>query len=132
YPLLLDTLLVVWALLTAVQGLWRPLQSWLGHYGPLLACFCTEFALWELVTAKLAWMPQPYFPGPDEVLGALIEDRRILMISTWHSLRLLLTGYAAGVAAGLVTGVLIGWSPGVRYWGMPVLKVLGPVPATAL
>ena len=36
-----------------------------------------------------------------------------------------------GVAAGLVSGVLIGWFRGVRYWGMPVLKVVGPIPATA-
>ena len=35
------------------------------------------------------------------------------------------------MAAGLVCGVLIGWFRGVRYWGMPVLKVVGPIPATA-
>ena len=28
--------------------------------------------------------------------------------------------------------MLIGWSPRVRYWGMPILKVVGPLPATAL
>jgi len=27
--------------------------------------------------------------------------------------------------------VCIGWSSSVRYWGMPVLKVVGPIPATA-
>jgi NitT/TauT family transport system permease protein len=35
------------------------------------------------------------------------------------------------VVSGLICGVLIGWSPRVRYWGMPVLKILGPMPATA-
>ncbi len=35
------------------------------------------------------------------------------------------------MAAGLVSGVLIGWFRRVRYWGMPILKVVGPIPATA-
>jgi NitT/TauT family transport system permease protein len=62
----------------------------------------------------------------------LIEDRVLLLESAWYSLRLLLSGYAVGVTAGLVTGVLIGWFPRVRYWGMPALKFVGPIPATAL
>jgi NitT/TauT family transport system permease protein len=87
--------------------------------------------LWDLVTLKLAWMPLPYFPGPDPVLRGLWDDRAVLLDSTYHSLMLLLSGYCAGVAAGLVTGVLIGWFRALRYWGMPVLKVVGPIPATA-
>jgi NitT/TauT family transport system permease protein len=55
----------------------------------------------------------------------------MLLDSAYHSLRLLLTGYGSGVAAGLVSGVLIGWSRRIRYWGMPFLKVVGPIPATA-
>src|SRR5437660_10266215 len=55
----------------------------------------------------------------------------LLFDSTLHSLILLLSGYALGVIAGLITGLCIGWSPPVRYWGMPLLKVVGPIPATA-
>ena len=33
--------------------------------------------------------------------------------------------------AGVITGVCIGWFDNARYWGMPVLKVVGPIPATA-
>ncbi len=132
YPLFLDALLTVWLVAAAAQWLWPPLRVWVHHYGPLLAGFCVVLSMWELVTAKWAWMPQPYFPGPDEVLGALVEDREILLLSTWHSLRLLLTGYTVGVLAGFVAGVLIGWFRQARYWGTPVMKVLGPLPATAL
>ena len=46
--------------------------------------------------------------------------------STWHSLLLLLGGYALGVIVGVITGVCIGWFDRARYWGMPVLKVVGP------
>jgi NitT/TauT family transport system permease protein len=61
----------------------------------------------------------------------LINDRALLFDSTWHSLLLLLTGYSLGVVAGLISGISIGWSSAVRYWGMPVLKIVGPIPATA-
>jgi NitT/TauT family transport system permease protein len=61
----------------------------------------------------------------------LVNDRALLFDSTWHSLVLLLSGYAMGVIAGLISGICIGWSSPARYWGMPVLKVVGPIPATA-
>jgi NitT/TauT family transport system permease protein len=49
-----------------------------------------------------------------------------------HSLILLFCGYLAGSVIGIVCGVLIGWYAPARYWGMPLLKILGPIPATAL
>jgi NitT/TauT family transport system permease protein len=132
YALLLAALLGVSLLAAAAQAAWRPLRPWVHYYGPLAAGALVLTCLWELITAKLAWLPQPYFPGPDEVLGGVIEDRKVLLVSTLHSLRLLACGYLGGVAAGLVTGVLIGWFLRARYWLMPVMKVLGPLPATAL
>ncbi len=132
YPLLLVALLAGSLACTAGQWAWPSMRQWYFHTAPLLAGALAMGCVWDLVTVKWGWMPYPYFPGPDEVLGALIDDRAVLFESTWHSLRLLFTGYLAGVAAGLVLGVLIGWFPAVRYWGMPVLKFVGPVPATAL
>jgi sulfonate transport system permease protein len=43
-----------------------------------------------------------------------------------------LTGYLTGVVAGVASGVMIGWFRMVRYWAMPALKLVGPIPATAL
>ena len=31
----------------------------------------------------------------------------------------------------LITGICIGWFSQARYWGMPLLKIVGPIPATA-
>ena len=132
YPALLEGALVVVLLVIAVQWAWRPLRRWASHYAPLLAGAIAAFCAWDLITLKLNWMTLPYFPGPDEVLAALVEDRALLLESTWRSLLLLLAGYAAGVTAGLVSGVLIGWFTRARYWGMPILRVFGPLPATAL
>jgi NitT/TauT family transport system permease protein len=106
-------------------------RPWIRHNGPLMAGAILVVGLWDFVTLKMAWLPLPYFPGPDRVLRAMWEDRDLLETSTFHSLRLLLCGYSVGVAAGLVCGVLIGWFRAVRYWGMPALKFIGPIPATA-
>src|SRR6202012_520239 len=86
---------------------------------------------WELTTAGFRLVPLPYFPSPASVLQSLVNDRSILFDSTWHSLILLLSGYALGVLTGLFSGICIGWFPHARYWGMPVLKIVGPIPATA-
>jgi len=88
-------------------------------------------SIWELITVGLHWLPMPYFPGPAAVLQSLIEERAKLFEATWHSLVVLLSGYAIGVAIALVTGVCIGWFNVARYWGMPLLKIIGPIPATA-
>jgi NitT/TauT family transport system permease protein len=132
YPTLLRTLLLAMLVLAIVQWAWRPLRTWTRHNGPLLAGAFVLLAFWDLITLKLAWMPLPYFPGPDMVFQGMVDDRAILLDSTYCSLRLLLTGYLAGVAAGVTSGVLIGWFPHLRYWAMPALKLVGPIPATAL
>jgi len=86
---------------------------------------------WQLITLKFALLPLPYFPSPELVLQALKTDHALLFESTWRSLILLLGGYACGVLAGVISGICIGWSLRVRYWGMPILKIIGPIPATA-
>ena len=101
------------------------------HMWPIFTAAILLLGVWDVITAGLHLLPLPYFPGPAAVLRSLISDRGLLLDSTWHSLVLLLSGYAIGVIVGLVSGVCIGWSSSVRYWGMPVLKVVGPIPATA-
>lgn len=131
YPLVLVGLLALSLVLGGLYVLWPRARPWARHRAPLLAGAITFFIVWDMITLKLAWMPLPYFPGPDMVLQGMIDDRDLLLESAYHSLRLLLAGYAAGVLAGLASGVLIGWSRWARYWGMPILKIVGPIPATA-
>jgi NitT/TauT family transport system permease protein len=132
YPLLLQVLLGATLLLAVLQWAIRPLRPWIRHHGPLLAGGFLWLGIWDLITLKLNLMPLPYFPGPDVVFQGMLDDRVILLDSTYCSLKLLLTGYLTGVAAGVVSGVLIGWFSILRYWGMPAIKLIGPVPATAL
>jgi NitT/TauT family transport system permease protein len=107
------------------------LRRWRQNMHPILAATALLLCFWEIITSGLRLLPLPYFPSPAKVLQSLISDRALLFDSTWHSLILLISGYALGVVAGLISGICIGWSSPIRYWGMPVLKVVGPIPATA-
>jgi NitT/TauT family transport system permease protein len=127
YPGILAVLLGV----GLIGGLIPGVRGRLRGKAPLVAAATFTLAAWELITLKLEWLPLMYFPPPGTILQTLVDDRAQLFDSTWHSLVLLASGYAAGVVAGLVSGITMGWSSGFRYWGMPVLKIVGPIPATA-
>jgi NitT/TauT family transport system permease protein len=114
-----------------IQFFWPWLKRWMQNMCPIFAAAVLTLCAWEVITAVLHWLPLPYFPAPPAVLQSMINDRALLFDSTWHSLLLLLSGYVLGVIIALVTGICIGWSAHMRYWGMPLLKIVGPIPATA-
>jgi len=108
-----------------VQGVLRPAGAW-------LFAFALVLAAWEIATAKLAWLPTPFFAPPQNLIEVYFEDWRRLGDSAWNSVCLLATGVALGGVVGFATGVTIGWSRLAGYWIHPVLRFLGPVPASAL
>jgi NitT/TauT family transport system permease protein len=132
YPVVLVAVAVGSLLAALAQAVFPALRPIVRHVAPLVAGTTGVLVVWEFVTTKMNWLKLPFFPGPDLVFGAMVEDRVLLLESAWHSLQLLLAGYAVGVTAGLGTGILVGWFPRVRYWAMPALKFVGPIPATAL
>jgi sulfonate transport system permease protein len=131
YNLLIYEIVGVSIVMNIAQRFWMPLRFWMRHMCPIFTAAILLFGLWDLVTLGFQLFPLPYFPGPAVVLRSLISDRGLLLDSTWHSLALLLSGYTVGLLVGLVSGICIGWSVPIRYWGMPLLKVVGPIPATA-
>jgi NitT/TauT family transport system permease protein len=131
YALLFWEIVAVSVALMITQRFWLALRRWMRHMCPIFTAAILLLGFWDTITLGFRLLPLPYFPGPAAVLRSLINDRLLLLDSTWHSLFLLLSGYALGVVAGLISGTCIGWSPPIRYWGMPVLKVVGPIPATA-
>jgi len=98
---------------------------------PWLAALGAFLALWELATAKFAWLPLPFFPPPQAIFEVYTDDLPKLLDSVIASVKLQLGGYLIGAAAGFLTGVSIGWSRSVGYWVHPVLRFIGPLPATA-
>ncbi|MDH2384307.1 ABC transporter permease subunit [Bradyrhizobium sp. CER78] len=101
------------------------------HYGPWLVAIGVWLALWELSTAKSGWLPKPFFSPPHGLLNVYVADGTRLLICIGYTLRLWSLGFLSGVAVGYATGVALGWSKRFSYWGMPFLKLIGPVPATA-
>jgi NitT/TauT family transport system permease protein len=98
---------------------------------PWLMALALFLGGWEVVTAKLGLLPLPFFPPPQAILEVVIDDRALLGAGIFASFRLLATGYILGAAVGFVTGVAIGWSRLAGYWIHPVLRFIGPLPATA-
>jgi len=131
YPLLLFVMLGLGLLGAALYPFSEGVRKRMRHFCPILGVATMTAGIWELVTSCLGLLPLPYFPGPEGVFGSMVSDYQLLFDSTWHSLVLLTSGYALGVAIALLTGVTIGWFNHARYWGMPLLKVVGPIPATA-
>ncbi len=98
---------------------------------PWLIVLAIVLAAWELTTAKLEWLPRPFFAAPQSLLEVFTDDYPRLGESVYRSLVLLLSGYAIGAAVGFVAGVAVGWSKAVGYWVHPILRLVGPLPATA-
>jgi NitT/TauT family transport system permease protein len=99
--------------------------------GPWMLVLALLVGTWEAVTAKLGLLPLPFFPPPQGLLEVVIDDRVRLAEGVFASLRLLAGGYCLGAALGFVTGLAMGWSRAVGYWIHPVLRLVGPLPATA-
>jgi len=131
YRLLFIEVIGVAIVLALLRRFSSGLRRWMANMWPVFTAAIVAICLWDIITLGLRLLPLPYFPGPAAVLRSLVNDRSLLFDSTWHSLFLLLTGYSIGVVVGLISGVSIGWFAPVRYWGMPILKVVGPIPATA-
>lgn len=108
----------------------RPGRS-LEHYGPWLIVIGLWLAVWELTTAKFGWLPKPFFSPPQGLLNVYVTDWERLLICVAYTARLWGLGFFSGILVGFATGVALGWSKRFAYWGMPVLKLIGPVPASA-
>lgn len=99
--------------------------------GPWLAALAVGLVAWELVTAKYAVLPRPFFVAPQSILEVFTDDWARLGESVLRSLLLVVPGYLLGAAIGFLTGVAMGWSRFVGYWVHPVIRLIGPLPATA-
>ena len=95
--------------------------------------YCVVFLLlgaYDYITLKKGILQLPYFPWIDRILLAIVEDRAMLLNCIQNSLILLFSGYLIGATVGLLTGIGAGWSSKIRYWVMPLIRILGPIPST--
>ncbi|GBQ25841.1 ABC transporter permease subunit [Gluconacetobacter azotocaptans] len=99
---------------------------------PWMIALGLGFAAWELVQAKLLLLPRPFFGTPQDLLDVFLTDWKRLGDSLLHSLGLLVVGYTAGSILGIATGVGLGRSQRFRYWALPIVRLIGPLPPVSL
>ena len=131
YPTFLCIMLGLGLGAAFVQMCSPALRNWMRRMCPILGVAVLTTVIWQAVTNSLRWLPLPYFPGPEAVMEALRAIEPCFSTAPGIPSLLLLSGYAIGTTLALITGVTIGWFPHARYWGMPLLKLVGPIPATA-
>jgi NitT/TauT family transport system permease protein len=121
------TYFIVFSLSLQNKKLWSKLRN----KAILLTAAFLVLTVWDLATLKFALLRLPYFPGPDKILSVFAADWQLLLNCAGNSLFLLLTGFGLGALMGLITGILMGWYQRCNFWIGPVLKIIGPIPATA-
>ena len=127
YRLVLLALMIIYAL-KGVEAYFTPHKR--AHYVKQAAFRCAlgiALALFDLLGTKLQATPQPFFPGPAQILESFLMEEAYIGTNVLYSLRL----FGAGFALGVGTGVMIGWFHKVYYWVYPVLKITGVIPAVA-
>ncbi|MEI4488687.1 ABC transporter permease subunit [Frigidibacter sp. MR17.14] len=104
---------------------------WTAERGPWVLVLGLLAGLWAWITAKTGILPQPFFPTPQAMTEVFLYDWVKILDSAGHSVWLLSKGFFFGAIAGFVIGIAMGWSKTVSYWGLPLLRYIGPLPATA-
>ena len=123
--------LALYAALLAASSVAAGLDGALSYRGTFVSGVFLLAGCLDAATSKFALLPVLYFPSLDRVLGAIVEDRALLVKCVAYSGRLLFFGYFGGVLAGLSTGVCVGFSKRAAYWLSPIIRVLGPIPSSA-
>lgn len=104
---------------------------WTAERAPWLLAIGISAAVWTVLTAKTGILPQPFFPTPQAMLEVFIYDWPKILYSASFSVWLLAKGFFFGAIAGFLIGIGMGWSRAVSYWATPLLRYIGPLPATA-
>ncbi|MBP5564713.1 MAG: ABC transporter permease subunit [Lachnospiraceae bacterium] len=131
YSKVLIAVLVIAIVLFVISFFIKKVGKVYFYRAPFLAAVILFFTVWDLATLKLSLLPLPFFPGPDKVLNVFVSDGALLLKCAVYSVRLLFCGYMLGASIGLATGTLIGWNQKADYWIGPLLRIIGPIPATA-
>ncbi len=85
----------------------------------------------NVLVSKCAVFPPFLFPSFDRVFSVFFEKTWFLLGCAAASFKLLGLGLLFGIAFGFSTGVGIGFSRKFGYWANPLIKIIGPIPATA-
>lgn len=106
------------------NALWR----WPGKEAAALFAFL--LLTWQFGAMFLTTTANPLLPAPLQVAQALWESLPELWAGTWSSFLILVPGYLAAVVFGVVAGLVVATTPGLRRAFFPLARVVAPVPPT--
>ncbi len=134
HPYYAELLLVLAVLLLAAfvaSFFLKKAKLFLEKNGPVIDASFVLLSVLNILTAKTAILPVMLFPSFDNILSVFAESSALMVKCVLHSVKLLFTGIFFGVLAGFFTGVGLGFSRRFNYWVNPLIKIIGPIPATA-
>ncbi len=131
FAYLLLGFLVLLTLTFIVSFFWKNGRNFLEKNGPVIAGAFVLVSILNILTAKTAILPALLFPSFDNIFSVFVESKALVIKCILHSFRLLFAGILWGVLIGFVTGVGLGFFKRFSYWTNPLIKVIGPIPATA-
>ncbi|MBC7314832.1 MAG: ABC transporter permease [Chloroflexi bacterium] len=103
----------------------------LAQYLPAAALVLTLLVLWELATHL--WEIQPWLlPAPSAIWKAGLAARGLLGPHIWQTAQETLWGFLLALGVGLALGLLIEFSPLVRYALYPLLVISQTIPIIAI
>jgi NitT/TauT family transport system permease protein len=89
--------------------------------------------MWE-VSVRVGILDHRFFPAPTTVMGVLVD-----MVKTGElfghlaiSLQRITLGFLLGAIPGIILGLLMGWSKGIRAFMDPLVSALYPIPKVSL
>ena len=121
-------LAIIWYLISFFS---KKILGKLETTGPLLAGGILLLNIINLVCSKYALLPVLFFPSLDRVFAVFIKDRELIIKCILSSAKLLAIGFFVGAVLGFGTGIIVGFNKRASYWINPLIKIIGPIPATS-
>ncbi|QIB67971.1 ABC transporter permease subunit [Aminipila butyrica] len=84
--------------------------------------------VWQLLTAKTAFLSEELFPAPGTVIEQFIDDLPKIIEGIRSSLLIILEGYILAVITGIPTGLIAGWNKRLGSSFRHVSQFLGSIP----
>ena len=106
-------------------------RLYLEKSGPFYFAAFAFITLLNVLVSKLAVFPAFLFPSFDRIFSVFFEKPAFLLKCVGSSFKLLAFGLLFGISLGFLTGVGLGFSKRFGYWANPIIKIIGPIPATA-
>lgn len=131
YLALLIVFFAIFAILFAISFFSKKFSAKLEHLGAFYCGVAVFFAVLDLITAKFVLLPVLLFPSFDNVLSVFVEKQGLVIKCILYSFRLLGLGVLFGSLIGFLLGLALGFSRRTYYWINPIIKIIGPIPATA-